>query len=143
MREKKAKASKRLGLGPRYLGGRWGGKRWGKNKIAEKGVGEQKPRRGKKGKTKIDTPKKTADGRTNDEAESKCGADQAERLGALFGRSHVGDVGEGCSDVRSGDAGNEPADEKPAERGSESHKDVVNGESEAGDENDGAAAEAV
>ncbi len=143
MRTQKADSSEGIGHVPGGFCAALGRERFGKDKIAVDGVGEAEPCCSPKGKAQINIAQIAADGGTNDEPESECSTDEAERLGALFRRSHVGDVGEGGSDVRSGDARNEAANEKPAERGSESHEDVVNGESEAGDENDGAAAETI
>ncbi len=143
MRTKKAESSERIGHVPGGFGAALGRERFGKNEESVDGVGEAEPCRCPKRKTQIDIAQISADRGSNDEAKSKSGTDEAEGLCALFERSHVGDVGESSGDVRSGDAGNQAADEKPAERGSESHKNVVNGQPEAGDENDGTAAEAV
>ena len=85
----------------------------------------------------------SADGRADDEAHAKGGSEVAELLCAVFGRRDVGDVGEGAGDVGGGDSGDDASDQEPFEGRREGHEDVVEAESEAGDEDDRAAAETV
>ena len=143
MRTKKTESSERIGHMPSGFCAAFARKRLGKDEKAVDRVGETEACGGPKRKTQIDIAQLAADGGTNYEAKSKCGADEAEGLGAFFRRGNIGDVGEGGGNVRSGDAGNEPADEKPTERGGERHKDIVGGKSEAGNKNNRAAAKAV
>src|SRR5882724_712859 len=115
MRTKQAESSERIRHVPCGFCATLGRERLGKDEIAVDNVGEAESCRGPKGKTQIDIAQIPTDGRANDEAESECCADQAERLGALVGGSHIGDVGESGRNIRSADTGNEPADEEPAE----------------------------
>ncbi len=118
-------------------------KRFGKNKETVHRVGQTKHGGGPEGKTEIDGAEESADGRPDDEAHAEGGGEIAELLGAFFGRSDVGDVGESAGDVGGGDAGDDAAYEEPFEGGREGHEDVVEAEAEAGDEDDRSAAEAV
>src|SRR4029077_9380172 len=118
-------------------------KRFGKNKETVHRVGQTKHGGGPERKTEIDVAEESADGRPDDEAHAEGGGEIAKLLGAFFGGSDVGHVSEGAGNVGGGDAGNDASDEEPFEGGREGHEDVVEAEAEAGDEDDGAAAETV
>jgi len=143
MRTQETESSQGIGHVPGGLGAALGRERLRKNEIAVHRIGQAECGCGPERKTQVDVAEIAADGRANDEAESERGADEAKRLGPFFGRCNVGDVGKGGSDVGSGDAGNEATEEKPPKRRSQGHKNVINGEAEAGNENDRPAAETV
>lgn len=119
------------------------GKRFGKNEEAVHCIGQAEHGGGPEGKAEIDVAEESANRRADDEAHTEGGGEIAELLGAFFGRSDVGDVGEGAGDVGGGDAGDDASDQEPFEGRRERHEDVVEAESEAGDEDDRAAAETV
>src|SRR6267143_425676 len=117
--------------------------RFRKDEKAIEGIGETQRSGSPKREPQIDVAKIAAHRRTDDEAEAKRRADQAELFWPFFRRSDIGDVSETCGHVRSGNAGDDPADKQPAERRSEGHKNVVDAQAKTGDEDDGAAPEAI
>ncbi len=84
-----------------------------------------------------------AEDRPDDEADAERGAHEAKRSRALVGRRDVRDVRERSGDARGRDAGDQPADEQPAERRRERHEDVIEAEAEVRHQHDRPAAEAV
>jgi hypothetical protein len=94
-------------------------------------------------KAQINVAKIPAHGGANDETEAKDGADQTEGFGALFRLRHISDVGKCRGHVRGGDSGNKAADEKPAQGRRECHKNVVDAQSEARNEDHGTAAKTI
>src|SRR5579859_1038781 len=143
MRAEERERAQGVGHVPGGLGAAFLRKRFGEDEKAVHCIGQTKHGGGPEGKAQIDVAEKSADGGTDDEAQTEGGGEIAELLGAFFRRSDVGDVGEGAGNVGGGDAGNDAADEEPSEGGRESHEDVVEAEAEAGDEDDRAAAETV
>src|SRR5712671_189568 len=143
MRAEESERAEWIGHVPCGFGAALFGKRFGKNEEAVEGVGEAQRGGGPEREAEINVAEESADGRTDDESHAEGCGEIAELLGALFGRSDVGDVGEGAGNVGGGDPGNYAADEEPFEGGRQGHEDVVEAEAEAGNEDDRAAAEAV
>jgi len=113
MRAEERERAERIGHVPGGFGAALGRKRFGKNEETVHGVGQAEAGGGPKGKTEIDVAEKSAYGRPDDEAHAEGGSEVAELLGAFFGRSDIGNVGEGARDVGGGDAGDDASDEEP------------------------------
>ena len=143
MRAEESERAEGIGHVPGGFGAALFGKGFGKDKETVHGVGQTKYGGGPEGKAEVNVAEEAADGGADDEAHAEGRSEIAELLGAFIGRSDVGNVGEGARNVGGGNAGNDAADEEPSERGREGHKDVVETETETGDEDDRAAAEAV
>ena len=143
MRPEEIHGAKRIGHVPRRFGSSFRRERFRKYEEAIEGIGETQRSGSPERKPQIDIAKIPAHGRTDDEAEAERRADQAELFWPFFRRSDIGDVSETCGHVGSGNAGDDPADKQPAERRSESHKNVVDAQAKTGDEDDGAAPEAI
>src|SRR6266404_1817390 len=107
MRAKQGERAERIGHVPCGFGAALLRKRFGKHEETVRGVGEAESRGGPKGKAQIDIAEKSTDGWSDDEAHAEGRGEIAELLGALFRRSHVGDVSEGAGNVGGGDAGDD------------------------------------
>jgi len=84
-----------------------------------------------------------AKSRTNDKAEAESRADQSERLGTLFRRRDVGYIGERSGDIGGSNSRYEASHKKPTQRRGDSHKNVVEPDTQAGKQDDRAAAETI
>ena len=62
-------------------------------------------------------PEQTAQGRPEDESQTKCRADQSEIRRALLRRTYVRDIGSGGGEVGARNSGDNAADKEPAEIG--------------------------
>ena len=88
-------------------------------------------------------PQDASDGRARDEADAPGGSDHPERPGAPLDRCHVGHVGRRGRKAGGHDPGQDAPDEEPRQALRQRHDDVVEPESEPGQDQDGAAAEAI
>jgi len=81
--------------------------------------------------------------RANHKSQSKRRADESEWFRALFRFRDVGDVSKSRRHVRRRDAGNEAPDKKPAQRWRHRHKNIVDAQAEARNQNHRTAAKPI
>ena len=105
-----------------------GGKRLREHEEPVTQIDETERRGGEKRSARSETPEEPANSRPDDEADSKSGADDAEILGALLGRTDVGDVSVGRRERSPGGTSDRPADEEPGQCGRKAHDDVIDPE---------------
>ena len=115
----------------------------GEDKEAVEAVEEREPGGDPEGQAGVDVAEDAAEGGAEDEADAEGCIEHAEGGGAAFARGDVGHVGHGGGNAGGGEAGDDAAEEEPVEGGRPGHEDVVEAEAEVGEEDDGAAAEAV
>src|SRR2546426_3961710 len=107
------------------------------------GAPERHRRRGPERRAEVDPAEEAAEGGAHDEPDPPRRADHPERGRATLRRRHVRDVRGSGGVARGGDPGEDPPDEQPGEGRREGHDDVVEAEADRGEDQDGAAAEAV
>src|ERR1700730_1212450 len=93
-------------------------------------MGRLEPGRHPKCDPRIRVTHQTTDHRTQSEADTKCSADHTESPSALLFWNNIGNVSHRCRDTRSGDSGNDAADEEPADCRRKRHHDVIETEAE-------------
>ena len=95
------------------------------------------------GQARVDAAKNSAHGGAEDEADTEGRGEHTEGCGAFFVWSDVGHVGHCGGDGGGGEPRDDSADEEPGEGRGPGHHEVVGAEAEVGEQDDGAAAEAI
>src|SRR5215467_3607211 len=121
----------------------FGRQRFRQHEVAVESVGERQQRRPPEGQTQVVVSEPAAKSRTDDKAEAKGRANQAEGLGALFRGRDVGYIGKRGGDIGSGNSRYEASHKQPAQGWGDGHENVVEPDTQTGKQDDRAAAETV
>ena len=132
-----------IGAGPGEGAAVFFGEGFGQDEETVESVDEREAAGDPEGQARVDVAEQTTDGGAEDEADPEGCVQHAEGGGAALARSDVGHVGHGGGDAGGGEAGDDAAEEEPVECGGPGHEEVVEAEAEVGEQDDGAAAEAV
>ena len=132
-----------VGAGPGEGAAVFLGEGFGQDEETVESVDEREAAGDPEGQARVDVAEQATDGGAEDEADSEGGVQHAEGGGAALAWGDVGHVGHGGGDAGGGEAGDDAAEEEPVERGSPGHEEIVEAEAEVGEQDEGAAAEAV
>src|SRR6266496_5675631 len=110
--------------------------RFGDEEVTVKPVRQTKSSGDPERQPNIDIAERTANAWAENKAEAKRHTDHAESGCTLLFRRHVGDVCHGCWNAGGGDARDNAAEKKPADRGRKRHDDVVEAETKIRQKND-------
>jgi hypothetical protein len=125
------------------MGALFRGEGFGEEEVAEGGGAERENARAVGGGGDGDFAEEAAECGAEDEAEAEGHADEAEVLGAFLGFGDVGDAGHGGGDVAAADAVDDAGKVHDPEGAGPAEQEVAGGGADDGDDENGAAAEAV
>ena len=110
--------------------------RFGDEEVTVKPVRQTKSSGDPERQPNIDIAERTTNAWAENKAEAKRHTDHAESACTLLFRRHVGDVCHGCWNAGGGDARDNAAEKKPADRGRKRHDDIVEAETKIRQKND-------